>query len=364
MKGTPTTMAAYSRDHQAAVALLCACLLLAAGAASGGRVDVEDMLMMDRFRAWQASYNRSYATAAERLRRFEVYRRNMALIEATNRLGLSYRLGETPFTDLTADEFRATHTMPRRDAARARQLITTRAGPVSEGAGRYWNHTGLDVPQSVDWRGKGAVTPVKDQKDCSTCWAFAAVATIEGLHKIKTGKLVSLSEQEIVDCASPPGSNCNSGGNPGVAMEWVATNGGLTTESDYPYEDREGSCKLDKMRNHVVKITGAEEVEPDNEAALEAAVARQPVAVVINSVPEIQQHYKSGVFHGPCNPEKTDHAVTVVGYGAEPGSLKYWIVKNSWGDWWGEKGYIRMERRVKDKRGMCGIATFSTFPVM
>ncbi|CAL5085393.1 unnamed protein product [Urochloa decumbens] len=364
-------MAAYSsRDHQALAPLLCAACLLLAGAASGGRVDVEDMLMMDRFRSWQAAYNRSYATAAERLRRFEVYRRNMALIEATNRLGLSYRLGETPFTDLTSDEFRATHTMPRglpRDAAR--QLITTRAGPVSEVAGgteRYWNYTSgdVDVPQSVDWRAKGAVTPVKDQKDCSTCWAFAAVATIEGLHKIKTGKLVSLSEQEIVDCASPPGSNCNSEGNPGEAMEWVATNGGLTTEYDYPYEDREGSCKLDKARNHVVKIRGAEQVEPDNEAALEAAVARQPVAVVINSVPEIQQHYTSGVFHGPCDPEKIDHAVTVVGYGAEPHGLKYWIVKNSWGDWWGEKGYFRMERRVKDKRGMCGIATFSTFPVM
>ncbi|CAN6184228.1 unnamed protein product [Urochloa humidicola] len=149
------------------------------------------MLMMDRFRAWQAAYNRSYATAAERLRRFEVYRRNMALIEATNRLGLSYRLGETRFTDLTSDEFRATHTMPRRlprDASR--QLITTRAGPVSEVAGRYWNYTGGDVnvPQSVDWRGKGAVTPVKDQKDCSTSWAFTAVSAIEGLHKIKTGK--------------------------------------------------------------------------------------------------------------------------------------------------------------------------------
>ncbi|CAL5061818.1 unnamed protein product [Urochloa decumbens] len=367
-------MAAYSsRDHQSLAPLLCACLLLAAGAASGGRVDVEDMLMMDRFRSWQAAYNRSYATAAERLRRFEVYRRNMALIEATNRLGLSYRLGETPFTDLTSDEFRATHTMPRwrLDAARQQQqqqlIITTRTGPVSEVAGgRYWNHTGgdVDVPQSVDWRAKGAVTPVKDQKDCNTCWAFAAVAAIEGLHKIKAGKLVSLSEQEIVDCASPPGSNCNSEGNPGVAMEWVATNGGLTTESDYPYEDREGSCKLDKMRNHVVKISDAEEVEPNNEAALEAAVARQPVAVVVNSAPEIQQHYKSGVFHGPCDPEKTDHAVTVVGYGAEPHGLKYWIVKNSWGDWWGEKGYLRMERRVKDKRGMCGIATFSTFPVM
>ncbi|PUZ72775.1 hypothetical protein GQ55_2G421900 [Panicum hallii var. hallii] len=198
-----------------ALALLCACCLLLAGAASGGRVDVEDMLMMDRFRAWQAAYNRSYVSAAERLRRFEVYRRNMELIEATNRLGLSYQLGETPFTDLTSEEFLATHTMPRglprRDTA-VRQLITTRAGPVSEG--RYWNYTGVvDVPDSVDWRTKGVLTPVKDQKQCGSCWAFATVATIEGLHKIKTGKLVSLSEQELVDCASPPNHGCD-GGNP------------------------------------------------------------------------------------------------------------------------------------------------------
>ncbi|CAN6212210.1 unnamed protein product [Urochloa humidicola] len=358
-------MAAYSRDdHQAALALMCACVLLAAGAASGGRVDVEDILMMDRFRSWQAAYNRSYPTAAERLRRFEVYRRNMALIEATNRLGLSYRLGETPFTDLTSDEFLATHTMPRRlprdrDAA-TRQLITTRAGPVSEG--RYWNHTGLDdVPESVDWRTKGAMTPVKNQQDCGTCWAFAAVATIESLNKIKTGKLVSLSEQEIVDCASPPGSDCYTGGSPEDAMDWVATNGGLTTESDYTYEDREGSCKLDKKRKHVVKIRGAELVEPDNEAALEAAVARQPVAVVIYTKPEFQ-HYKGGVIHWPC--KKIDHAVTVVGYGAEPRGLKYWIVKNSYGQDWGEKGYFRLERRVKDKRGTSCVATDPSFPVM
>lgn len=126
---------AASRHEQADLALLCACCLLLAGAASGGRVDVEDMLMMDRFRAWQAAYNRSYATAAERLRRFEVYRQNMELIEATNRRGLPYQLGETPFTDLTSEEFLATHTMPRlglhaSEAAAARhreQLITTRA---------------------------------------------------------------------------------------------------------------------------------------------------------------------------------------------------------------------------------------------
>lgn len=166
-----STMAAY----QQAPALLCACLMLVlmAGAASGGRVDVEDMLMMDRFRAWQATYNRSYLTAAERLRRFEVYRQNMELIEATNRRAeLSYQLGETPFTDLTSEEFLATHTMSTRlhasEAARHRELITTHAGPVSDG-GRQWNRnytTDLDVPESVDWRTKGAVTTVKDQGAC------------------------------------------------------------------------------------------------------------------------------------------------------------------------------------------------------
>jgi C1A family cysteine protease len=195
-----------------------------------------------------------------------------------------------------------------------------------------------------------------------TCWAFATVATIEGLNKIKTGKLVSLSEQEIVDCASPAGSDCHAGGLPENAMEWVAAHGGLTTESDYPYEDREGSCRLNKARI-VVKIRGGGLVTPNNEVALEVAVARQPVAVGINS--ENLQHYKSGVFHGPsCDPEKLDHAVTVVGYGAERGGRKYWILKNSWSERWGEKGYFRLERRVEDKRGMCGIAVDPSYPVM
>ncbi|KAJ1291721.1 hypothetical protein BS78_02G337700 [Paspalum vaginatum] len=364
-------MAASRRHRQQALALLaCACLL--AGAASGGRVDVEDMVMMDRFRAWQAAYNRSYVTAAERLRRFEVYRQNMELIEATNRLGLSYTLGETPFTDLTSEEFLAMYTMPpgalERESVslRVRQLITTRAGPVSEsrgGGGGYWNYTGVDVvPQSVDWRTKGAVTPVKDQQSCGSCWAFATVATIESLHKIKTGQLVSLSEQELLDCVYPGAKGCD-GGNPVKAMEWVINNGGLTTEADYPYENKAGQCKVDKTRNRVVKISDRDCVKAYNEAAMEAAVARQPIAVVVHADP-IQQHYKGGVYRGPCDPAKVDHAVTVVGYGAEPGGLKYWIVKNSWGGGWGENGYFRIERRAKDKRGACGIATLPCYPLM
>ncbi|KAL6855948.1 hypothetical protein ACP4OV_018750 [Aristida adscensionis] len=360
-------------------ALLCAAaglILLLAGAASGGGVDVGDMLMLDRFRAWQAAFNRTYATPEERLRRFEVYRRNMERIEATNRLGLSYRLGETPFTDLTADEFRATRTMPRgmtmADAVRRRrQLITTRAGPVGGGGGwvsRNWSLSRDDLPESVDWRAQGAVTPAKDQHTCGSCWTFATVAAIEGLHQIVTGELVSLSEQELLDCDNiPPNDGCN-GGIPGFAMEWVATNGGLATEADYPYTQVEGECKLDKTTpNRAAKIAGCELVPPV-EAALQAAVAQQPVAVVINAT-LLDNNYVGGVIaHGaPCDPTDTDHAVTVVGYGAEPagdGGRKYWIVKNSWSEGWGDKGFFLLERDVGAVGGMCGIATLPFYPVM
>ncbi|KAL6657662.1 hypothetical protein ACP70R_005442 [Stipagrostis hirtigluma subsp. patula] len=346
-------MAAASRS----VALALLLLLVVAGAVSG------DMLMRDRFSAWQAAYNRTYATAGERRRRFEVYRRNMEYIEATNRRGgLSYELGENQFADLTGEEFRATYTMPPREAPR--ELISTLAGAAGEGRnGSYSAAAAGAVPSSIDWRSKGAVTPVKVQMTCGSCWAFATVAAIEGLYKLKTGHLVPLSEQEIVDCdTTPPDSGCR-GGYPGVAMRWVARNGGLATASEYPYENKQGKCRRGKVRNHTAKIRVGEPVERNNEAALERAVARQPVTVIINAGGF--QFYKGGVLSGACDPRQINHAVTVVGYGADgKQGRKYWIVKNSWGEAWGEKGYVRMERRIKAKEGMCGIATMPHYPVM
>ena len=347
-----------------AASLLCAFFL---AGALGSRVDVGDMFMMDRFRVWQATHNRTYATAEERLRRFEIYRRNVEYIDATNRRGeLTYELGENQFTDLTSQEFRARYTMPawqeRASRADLRQLITTRAGPVGEGRNRSYSDDGeLEVPNSVDWRTMGAVTPVKSQSPCGCCWAFAAVASIEGLHKIKTGQLVSLSEQELVDCDNYD-HGCN-GGFPERAMRWVADNGGLTTESDYPFVAKKGECNRDKARKHAVKIAGAKMVYANSEAALELAVARQPVAVAIDSSSVNFQFYKGGVYSGPCG-TNLDHAVTLIGYGADDKGRKYWIVRNSWGEWWGEKGYVRMARGVAAREGTCGIAMHSSYPVM
>ncbi|TVU50040.1 hypothetical protein EJB05_01394, partial [Eragrostis curvula] len=358
-------------------ALLCACFLLAgAAASSAGAVDVGNKLMMNRFRAWQATYNRTYATSDENLRRFKVYRRNVEYIEATNRRGeLSYELGENQFTDLTAEEFQAAFTMPpellAREAVEEDLLITTRAGPVGEGGGHVDNNgsyysddvaSGAAAPYSVDWRSVGAVTPVKDQSKCGSCWAFAAVASIESLHKIRTGRLVSLSEQEIVDCPRGAHTNGCNGGFPSAAMSWVARIGGLTTEADYPYQSRRGACKRSKLRHRAATIRGGRAVPRYNEAALELAVVRQPVTVLIDAGGAFQ-HYKRGVLSGSCN-TKLNHAVTVVGYGTDEDSgRRYWIVKNSWGHRWGENGYIRMERRIRRRAGMCGIAMSPYYPV-
>lgn len=191
-----------------------------------------------------------------------------------------------------------------------------------------------------------------------SCWAFAAVASIESLYKLRTGRLVSLSEQELVDCASPPNYGCG-GGDPATTMWWVARNGGLATTWEYPYESKQGQCRRGRIR--VGRIRGGAAVAPNSEAALERAVALQPVVVSINAA--TFQHYKGGVLSGPCD-AGINHAVTVVGYGADAGGHKYWIVKNSWGDAWGENGYVRMERRVGVREVLCGIASMPYYPVM
>ncbi|XP_040383847.1 ervatamin-B-like [Oryza brachyantha] len=341
--------------------------------------DGEQLAAMEaRFQRWKAEYNRTYATAEEERRRLRVYARNVRYIEATNAAaGLSYELGETAYTDLTNDEFVAMYTAPPLPAAdddddTAMTIITTRAGPVAVDGGQppqvYFNVSD-GAPASVDWRASGAVTEVKDQGQCGSCWAFSTVAVVEGIQKIRKGELVSLSEQELVDCDTLD-SGCD-GGVSYRALEWIAANGGITTRDDYPYTGAAGAaCDSAKLGHHAASIAGLRRVATRSEPSLANAVAGQPVAVSIEAGGDNFQHYRSGVYDGPCG-TRLNHGVTVVGYGQEAtadgagAGDKYWIIKNSWGESWGDQGYIKMKKDVAGKpEGLCGIAIRPSFPIM
>lgn len=193
-----------------------------------------------------------------------------------------------------------------------------------------------------------------------SCWAFSAVAAVEGINKIKTGKLVSLSEQELMDCDVGSGNEGCNGGEMDQAFKFIKSNG-LTTENAYPYKGSDGICNKEEEKNRAVEISGYEKVPANEENSLQAAVAQQPVSVAIDAGSPEFQLYSEGIFDGPCGRD-LNHGVTAVGYG-EDSRKKYWLVKNSWGTDWGESGYIRMLRDSRHKQGTCGIAMKPSYPL-
>ncbi|CAN6281345.1 unnamed protein product [Urochloa humidicola] len=306
-----------------------------------------------RHEAWMAEHGRVYKDEAEKARRLEIFGANARLIDSFNAVGkYGHRLATNKFADLTDEEFRAARTGYRRPAA---------AAAAGSSRFRYENFSLADAPQSMDWRAMGAVTGVKDQGECGCCWAFSAVAAVEGLNKIRTGRLVSLSEQELVDCDVYGEDQGCEGGLMDDAFQFIARRGGLAAESTYPYNGNDGSCRSSAAAARAASIRGHEDVPPNDERALAAAVAHQPVSVAINGGDPTFRFYGGGVLDGACGTD-LDHAITAVGYGTASDGTRYWVMKNSWGASWGEGGYVRI-RRGDRGAGVCGLAKLASYPV-
>jgi C1A family cysteine protease len=302
-----------------------------------------------QFSNFQERFRKSYETIQEMESRFQIFRTNLRNIILHNLDHTqNFTMGINQFTDLTPEEFRA-------------QYIN---GGLRTEVGSYgcksFSSSASGAPASIDWRTKGAVTSVKDQGQCGSCWTFSSTGAVEGAWAISTGKLVDLAEQELVDCATgiSYGSHGCNGGQMEGAFKYIIEHGQCALSS-YPYTAKDGSCQ---QCSAVAHISSCSDVKPNDQISLKAAVAQQPVAIAIEADTRYFQSYSSGVLTSSSCGTNLDHGVLIVGYGAENGQ-DYWLVKNSWGTTWGDKGYVKIARSSStNDAGICGIAMDPSFP--
>lgn len=296
------------------------------------------------FTKFITKYNKEYQHDEFNFR-YNIFKANLDRIRRHNTEEHMWKMDTNEFTDLTWDEFK----LKRVGYTRKNIIPKLAMCAVSKNT---------HLPDKWDWAKKGAVTPVKNQAQCGSCWAFSTTGSTEGAWFLKTGKLISLSEQQLVDCSREFGNHGCEGGLMDQGFKYIIKNG-LCTEKSYPYTAQDGTCHSCKS---VVKITSFNDVDPDNENALQQAVFHQPVSVAIEADQSGFQFFKSGVFDGECGTD-LDHGVLVVGWGMF-NNTPYWKVKNSWGKSWGDNGYIFMARNISSQHGQCGILLEPSYPAV
>jgi len=338
--------------HVAAVALA---FLGGANAKLGQtKEDIEQM-----FDAWRSEhgYANRFKDPVEYVKRLGIFAENLARIEEHNAKNLGWTMKMNEFGHLSPAEFKEMYTglqVPKAPSSIPRTPFV-------------WKGRKEENPSSVDWTTKGAVTAVKNQGSCGSCWSFSTTGGLEGAYFLKHGSLVSFSEEQLVQCDKVD-QGC-SGGLMDNAFKFIEQNGGLCKESDYPYTSgggTTGSCQSGCTVVSGSAVTGYKDVSPVPQvtpatvAQMEAAVAQQPISIAIEADQMSFQFYSGGVMTGTCG-TTLDHGVLAVGYGTQDGK-DYWKVKNSWGASWGQEGYILLEKGKSQKGGQCGILLSASYP--
>nr|XP_002169904.2 procathepsin L-like [Hydra vulgaris] len=308
---------------------------------------IEKPIRESSWYVWKMAHNKAYSHESEENVRYAIWKDNMNRITEYNSKSKNVILRMNHFGDMTNTEFRA----------KMNGLLLHK----HQNGSTFLVPSHTAAPDAVDWRSEGYVTPVKNQGQCGSCWAFSSTGALEGQHFKKTGRLVSLSEQNLVDCSTDYGNNGCNGGLMDNAFSYIKANGGIDTETGYPYEGQDGTCRYSKS-SIGADDTGFVDIPEGDEDALKQAVATVgPVSVAIDASHMSFQFYHSGVYDEPqCSPSALDHGVLVVGYGTDNGK-DYWLVKNSWGTGWGTEGYIYMSR---NNQNQCGIASKASYPLV
>lgn len=338
-----------------------------------GSLNYKDAQVLNRFSTWMNRFNIESRDELHLGHIFDNWILNDKYIEEVNSLNLTYTLGHNAFSGMDSQEFSQYMGFVQNKETGFKGL----RGAVTFEMDEVFDVSAL--PSSLDWRSKGAVTPVKNQQSCGSCYSFSTTGALEGAYQLKYGNLISFSEQQIVDCSTlknnGPNLGCN-GGQISLSAEWVGKNGGLCTESAYPYVSgttkTAGTCQKTCSLVSGSKITSSVAVAANSDTAMMTALTKQPVSVAIEADQRSFQMYAGGIFSGSCG-TSLDHAVLLVGYGTDSASgLDYYILKNSWGTSWGSSGYVYLGKGndpVTGKpynggKGQCGVLMEASYPTL